>query len=168
MFINRRTVLKKNLPLNCLRLYTARARVENANANDFKILPGEEVRAVAQGSYVGTLNTARRVLKETRLSQELLLKVGMPVILIQNMNISLGWVNGAITRFLKLMRTILDYKNMMTTMSSMKNPVCTGYNESLGKSLVSAMQRLNFLLFLHLQAPSINIKVLPLTVLAFT
>lgn len=95
-FINQRAVYKKDLPINCLRLYTTNLRVQHANQHDFDTIPGEEVRIVAEGSYVGAVGTARRALAETRLSQELVLKIGMPVMLIQNMNISLGWVNGTI------------------------------------------------------------------------
>ena len=34
--------------------------------------------------------------KETRLPKDLILKLGMPVMLIQNLNIPNGWVNGTI------------------------------------------------------------------------
>jgi ATP-dependent DNA helicase PIF1 len=95
-FINERTVRKNLLPLNCLRLYTTRERVRMANEKDFKDFPGEEVILKSIDTFVGTVGTARKALKETRLSQELSLKVGMPVMLIQNFNISLGWVNGTI------------------------------------------------------------------------
>ncbi|CEP09984.1 hypothetical protein, partial, partial [Parasitella parasitica] len=95
-FINQRTIYKKNLPLNCLRLYTTRERVKNANEKDFKEFPGDEIKFKANDTFVGTAGTARKALKETRLLEDLCLKVGMPVMLLQNMNVRLGWVNGTI------------------------------------------------------------------------
>lgn len=95
-FINQRTVRKSELPTCCLRLYTTRDRVNIANEVDFAAFPGEGFDIEAQDSYVGTKGTARLALKETRLLQILHLKVDMPVMLIQNLNVSQGWVNGTL------------------------------------------------------------------------
>ncbi|KAI8636520.1 hypothetical protein BD408DRAFT_407104 [Parasitella parasitica] len=98
VFMNERTVLKRNLPLNCLRLYTTREAVDKTNKKDMKEFPDEGIHISAiVDNFVGTAAIAKRVLsKETRLPQELILKIGMPVMLIQNLNVSLAWVNGAI------------------------------------------------------------------------
>lgn len=97
-FINSRTVLKKDLPMNCLRLYTTREGMHNANKTDMKDFPGEGIKIPAVDNFVEAAITARRSLsKETRLLEELNINIGMRVMLIQNMNVSLGWVNnGAI------------------------------------------------------------------------
>lgn len=95
-FINSRTVHKTELPLFCLRLYTTRERVRIANEKDFNDFPGEGVNIDAFDNYVGSKSSAKRGLRETRLLEYLFLKVNMPVMLIQNLNVSLGWVNGTI------------------------------------------------------------------------
>lgn len=96
-FINKRTVTKANLPLNCLRLYTTRALVDSANATDFKHFSTEQGYTIdADDSYTGSEGTARAALKETRLLATLLLKKHMPAMLIQNLNVAEGWVNGTV------------------------------------------------------------------------
>ena len=76
-FINERTVLKCDLPLSCLRLYTARQRVTTANRKDFTGFPGEEMEFKAHDSFVGNERTAKIALRETRLLDNLLLKPKM-------------------------------------------------------------------------------------------
>lgn len=48
--------------------------------------------------YVGSKGTARAALRETRLLEILTLKIDMPVMLIQNLNVTHGWVNGTIAQ----------------------------------------------------------------------
>lgn len=95
-FINSRTVHKNELPLFCLRLYTTRERVRIANEKDFKDFPGEGQNIDAFDSYVGNKESAKRALRETKLQEYLFLKENMPVMLIHNLNVALGWVNGTI------------------------------------------------------------------------
>lgn len=95
-FINKRTINKSNLPLFCLRLYTTRERVRLANEKDFKDFPGEGCYIEAFDSFVGSAASAKIALRETRLLERLMLKENMPVMLIQNLNVSQGWVNGTI------------------------------------------------------------------------
>lgn len=95
-FINERTILKSELPKNCLRLYTTRKRVRLANEKDYESFPGEGHVLQSHDTYSGNKGTAIRALKETRLLQFLHLKVNMPVMLLQNLNTSQGWVNGTI------------------------------------------------------------------------
>jgi ATP-dependent exoDNAse (exonuclease V) alpha subunit len=65
--------------------------------SDFGSFPGETVTFPADDYFVGSDQFATKCLdKETRLLQELKVKVSMPVIPIQNMDVSLGWVNGTI------------------------------------------------------------------------
>jgi len=96
VFINKRTVLKRSLPVvSCLRLYTTRKEVDKANSKDLEDFDGEGVRIPATDTFVvGTAaKTADRVLtrRETRLCKELVLKLGIPVVmLIRNLNVSLG------------------------------------------------------------------------------
>lgn len=95
-FINKRTVSKSELPACCLRLYTTRERVKIANEAEFSQFSGEALDIKAYDYYVGTKGTAKIALKETRLLEVLQLKENMPVMLIQNLNVPLGWVNGTI------------------------------------------------------------------------
>lgn len=95
-FINERTILKSNLPVYCLRLYTTRNRVRTANEKDYAEFPGEGYAIESHDTYIGTKGTASRALKDTRLLQFLYLKVDMPIMLIQNLNTAHGWVNGTI------------------------------------------------------------------------
>ncbi|KAI8637515.1 hypothetical protein BD408DRAFT_50327 [Parasitella parasitica] len=95
-FINQRTVYKKILLLNCLRLYTTRERLKNANERYFKDFPSKEVKSKTIDAFVGTSGIARKALKEKRLLEDLCLKVGIPAMLLQNMSIRLSWVNGTI------------------------------------------------------------------------
>lgn len=95
-FINKRTVSKSELPPCCLRLYTTRERVKIANETDYAEFPGNAQEIKAYDHYVGTKGTALYALKETRLLEVLQLKENMPVMLIQNLNVNLGWVNGTL------------------------------------------------------------------------
>lgn len=97
-FINKRTILKKQIPMKCLRLYTTRLNVDKANTKDFEDLEGEPVTYSSHDSYnENAKKTAMKILrKETRLPKDLILKLGMPVMLIQNLNIPKGWVNRTI------------------------------------------------------------------------
>lgn len=95
-FINRRTIPKSQLPPCCLRLYTTRERVRTANETDFIAFPGDAQEIKAHDYYVGSKGTALHALKETRLLEILQLKENMPVMLIQNLNVNLGWVNGTL------------------------------------------------------------------------
>lgn len=98
-FINARTVLKRELPENCLRLYTTRSNVDRANLKEFKRLEGEAITVPAFDIYNGgNRKSASRALKETRLLEELLLKPNMPVMLIQNLQVDRGWVNGTLAK----------------------------------------------------------------------
>ncbi|KAG2191493.1 hypothetical protein INT47_013068 [Mucor saturninus] len=95
-FINKRTIHKNNLPQYCLRLYTTRERVRLSNEKDYKDFPGDGKEFAALDSYVGNKRTAKISLRETRLLETLLLKQNMPVMLVHNLNVSQGWVNGTI------------------------------------------------------------------------
>lgn len=95
-FINERTVHKSELPLSCLRLYPTRERVRQANERDYQDFPGEGKTFSAHDHYVGNKGTAKAALRETRLLESLALKEHMPVMLIHNLNVSQGWVNGTI------------------------------------------------------------------------
>ncbi|KAG1034822.1 hypothetical protein G6F43_013342 [Rhizopus delemar] len=97
-FINERTVHKSELPMQCLRLYTTRELVRKANEKDYDDFPGEPIIIHSDDTYVGTKGTANAALKETRLAQTLYLKINMPVMLIQNINIAHGWVNGTVAQ----------------------------------------------------------------------
>ncbi|KAG1538640.1 hypothetical protein G6F51_009647 [Rhizopus arrhizus] len=81
-FINSRTVSKSDLPANCLHLYSTRSNVDRANIKEFKRLEGESVAIPAFDIYNG----------------ELQLKFNMPVMLIQILQVSRGWVNGTLAR----------------------------------------------------------------------
>ena len=94
-FINSRTVLKSDLPANCLRLYTTRKNVDRANIKEFCDLAGESMSIPSIDTFNGgNRKSAARALKETRLLEELQLKIDMPVMLLQNLRVSQGWVNG--------------------------------------------------------------------------
>lgn len=96
-FINDHTVLKRCLPMSCLRLYTTLELVRKANERDYSNFPGEGHRIEAFDSFSGTTEgTARAALKETKLASTLYLKIDMPVMVIQNLNVSQGWVNGTV------------------------------------------------------------------------
>ncbi|RCH94383.1 hypothetical protein CU097_012823 [Rhizopus azygosporus] len=93
-FINSRTVLKSDLLQNCLRLYTTRS--EPICVPAFDIYNG------------GNRKSASHTLKETRLLQELQLKPNMPVMLIQDLQIGRGWVNGTLAKV-----TEIDDENIL-------------------------------------------------------
>ena len=91
-------LLKKHIPTKCLRLNTTRINVDKANTKDFDELESEAVTYSSLDSYnENAKKSAMKILrKETRLPKDLILKVGMPVMLIQNLNVKKGWVNGTI------------------------------------------------------------------------
>lgn len=99
-FINRRTFKKDEIPSKCLRLYTTRKMVRTANTKDFDSLQGEPIHILSHDSYNSEdmKAAATKALLDTRLEQELKLKIGMPVMLIQNLHVSSGWVNGSLAR----------------------------------------------------------------------
>ncbi|CEP09624.1 hypothetical protein, partial, partial [Parasitella parasitica] len=83
--------------MNCLRLYTTLELVRKANEKDYTNFPGEGHRIEAIDSFSGaTEGTARAALKETKLASTLYLKIDMPVMVIQNLSVSQGWVNGTV------------------------------------------------------------------------
>ena len=90
-YINSRAVMKSDIPNKSLRLYITRQRVNAANSKDFDSMSGEPVLFLAHDTYNGgSKNSATRALNETRLLQELKLKIDMPVMLIQNLHVSSG------------------------------------------------------------------------------
>ena len=89
-FINVRIVRKSELPSRCLRLYTTIERVRTANVGDYNSFPGEGKIYEAQDNYTGNAGTAKAALTETRLLQRLPLKINMPVMLIQILNVQNG------------------------------------------------------------------------------
>jgi hypothetical protein len=95
-FIISRTVLKSDLPINCLRLYTERNFSEKANEKDLLAFPGEEIVIDPYDCYSCSEQTAWAALRETRLVRKLHLKIGIPVMLLQNIDVTGGWVNGTI------------------------------------------------------------------------
>ena len=86
------------MPSRCLSLYTTLERVTAANERDYNSFPGEGKVYDAQDNFTGNAGTARAALNETRLLQRLPLKEKMPVMLIQNLNVQGGWVNGTIAQ----------------------------------------------------------------------
>ncbi|OBZ82264.1 ATP-dependent DNA helicase pif1 [Choanephora cucurbitarum] len=69
------------------------------NCNDFDSMSEEPEFFLAHDTYnAGSKNSATRALNESRLLQELKLKTDMPVMLIQNLHVSSGWVNGTIAQ----------------------------------------------------------------------
>ncbi|KAG1490493.1 hypothetical protein G6F54_010682 [Rhizopus delemar] len=94
VFINERTVYKSQLPLSCLRLYTTRERVVSANEKDYAAYPGDGTDFLAQDFYVGNERTLKIALRETRLLDHISIKPNMPVMLIHNLHVPTGWVNG--------------------------------------------------------------------------
>lgn len=102
-FINSRTILKKDLPSNCLRLYTTRVNVDRANIKEFNNLVGDSITIPSIDTFNGgSRKSAARALKETRLLEELQLKIDMPVMLLQNLQVSHGWVNGTLAKILEV------------------------------------------------------------------
>ncbi|KAG1041055.1 hypothetical protein G6F43_012178 [Rhizopus delemar] len=93
-FINERTVHKSQLPLSCLRLYTTRERMVSTNEKDYAEYPGDSTDFLAQDSYVGNERTAKIALRETRLLEHISIKPNIPVMLIHNLHVPTGWVNG--------------------------------------------------------------------------
>ncbi|EIE78840.1 hypothetical protein RO3G_03545 [Rhizopus delemar RA 99-880] len=90
----RGTVYKSQLPLSCLRLYTTRERVVSANEKDYAAYPGDGTDFLAQDFYVGNERTLKIALRETRLLDHISIKPNMPVMLIHNLHVPTGWVNG--------------------------------------------------------------------------
>ena len=91
--------MEADLPNKSLRLYTTRQKVNTANSKDFETMLGEPVIFLANDTYNGGLRaSATCALNETRLLQELKFKIDMPIMLIQNLHVSSGWVNGAIAQ----------------------------------------------------------------------
>ena len=83
--------MKSDIPNKSLSLYITRQRVNAANSKDFDSMSGEPVLFLAHDTYNGgSKNSATRALNETRLLQELKLKIDMPVMLIQNLHVSSG------------------------------------------------------------------------------
>lgn len=95
-FIISRTVSKKDLPLNCLRLYVDREQAEENNEKDLWAFPGDEITIDAYDTFSCAEYTAFSALRETRLSRCLKLKIGVPVMLLHNVDVNAGWVNGTI------------------------------------------------------------------------
>ncbi|KAG1461974.1 hypothetical protein G6F55_003251 [Rhizopus delemar] len=95
-FINERSVHKPQLPLSCLRLYTTRQRVASANEKGYVQFPGAGTEFQAHDSYIDNQRTAKIALRETRLLECLFIKPNMPVMLIHNLHVPTGWVNGTI------------------------------------------------------------------------
>lgn len=95
-FIISRTVHKNELPVNCLRLYTERDFAERANIQDLVSFPGEEIVIESWDYYNCSEHTAWAALRETRLVRKLKVKIGIPVMLLQNIDVDAGWVNGTI------------------------------------------------------------------------
>lgn len=95
-FIISRTKHKDDLPLNYLRLYTEREFSERANERDLLAFPGEEIVAESWDYYNCSEQFAWAALRETRLIRKLKLKIGIPVMLLQNIDVDAGWVNGTI------------------------------------------------------------------------
>lgn len=100
-FINERAVHKSDISPSCLRLYATRKNVNKANSKEIKRLSGNPISISAHDSiYNGSTRKATsRALKEKRLLKELELKPDMPVMLIQNLRVSRGWVNGTLAKF---------------------------------------------------------------------
>lgn len=102
-YINARTFASSSLPPNCLRLYTTRENVQRANKKEFQELEGESMTISAVDIYGGgSKHGAIRALKETGLLKELQVKVNMPVMLIHNLRVSGGWVNGTLAKILEV------------------------------------------------------------------
>lgn len=95
-FIISRTVLKRDLPLNCLRLYVERELAERNNDDDLLAFPGDEITIDAYDTFNCAEQTAYAALLETRLARTLKLKIGVPIMLLRNVDVSAGWVNGTI------------------------------------------------------------------------
>jgi hypothetical protein len=64
-FIISRTVLKSDLPINCLRLYTESNFAERANEKDLLAFPGEEIVIDSYDYYNCSEQTAWAALRET-------------------------------------------------------------------------------------------------------
>lgn len=76
---------------------------------EFKRFEGEPICVPAFDIYNGgNRKSASHTLKETRLLQELQLKPNMPVMLIQDLQIGRGWVNGTLAKV-----TEIDDENIL-------------------------------------------------------
>ena len=140
-FINKRTVHKSQLPLSCLRLYTTRERVTSANEKDFASFPGEGQEYRSVDNHVGNKGTAKMALRETRLLEILLLKPQMPVMLIHNLHVPTGWVNGTIAQieYMEEETSVYESDYQTETMSS------TGFNASAARFPTPAIAGLSSL-----------------------
>lgn len=78
---------------------TIRSNIDRTNLKELKRLEDEPICVPAFNIYRGgNRKSASHALKETRLLKELQLKPNIPVILIQNLQVGRGWVNGTLVK----------------------------------------------------------------------
>ncbi|KAG1145045.1 hypothetical protein G6F37_000639 [Rhizopus arrhizus] len=81
------------MSLNCFQFSKKKAKFPNEK--DYTEFPGASTEFQAHDACVGDQRTAKIAWRETRLLERLFIKPNMPVMLIHNLHVPTGWVNGA-------------------------------------------------------------------------
>jgi hypothetical protein len=72
--------------------------VTSANEKDYAEFPGAGTEFQAHDSYLGNQRTAKIASRETKLLERLFIKPNIPVMLIHNLHVPTGWVDGTIAQ----------------------------------------------------------------------
>jgi hypothetical protein len=101
-FIFARMVETRDIPSNAMRLYATNELVDQANWNALQRFSGIEIEFEADDYITGNVSVGRRALQSTHLDPILRLKLGVPLMLLHNINVAQGWTNGALLTLLSI------------------------------------------------------------------
>ncbi|EIE84104.1 hypothetical protein G6F46_003564 [Rhizopus delemar] len=87
-FINERKRLDEDIPFHALRLFTTRNKVDQYNKHKIRLASGRLF------TFPSTDVGSEPALKDTALPSVLHVKIGAPVLLLDNLDVSNGWTNG--------------------------------------------------------------------------
>jgi hypothetical protein len=101
-FIFSRMVDAKDIPVDAVRLYSTNDMVDQANWNALQRFHGTEVQLESEDYITGAVTIGKKALESTHLDSVLRLKLGVPLMLLHNINVAHGWTNGALLTLLDI------------------------------------------------------------------